>query len=238
MALLEKPHILVVDDDPALRELLTEYLGANGFDIEAVAEGEAMRKAMEQRMPNAIVLDLMLPGQDGLALTKELRSHSTVPILMLSARGEEIDRVVGLEVGVDDYLPKPFSPRELLARLRALLRRGQAGLPLEAESRQRSFGPFVLDLAAHRLYCDNNEVHLTSSEFNLLRLFVERPNRVLSRDDLIDNLKGYDRDPYDRSIDIRVTRLRRKIEQDPATPGYIRTVRGEGYLFNPRGAVL
>jgi len=111
-------------------------------------------------------------------------------------------------------------------------------LPLEAESQQRSFGPFVLDLAAHRLYCDNNEVHLTGSEFNLLRLFVERPNRVLSRDDLIDHLKGYDRDPYDRSIDIRVTRLRRKIEQDPATPGYIRTVRGEGYLFNPRGAVL
>lgn len=238
MALLEKPHILVVDDDPALRELLTEYLGANGFDIEAVAEGEAMRKAMEQRVPNAIVLDLMLPGQDGLALTKELRSQSTVPILMLSARGEEIDRVVGLEVGVDDYLPKPFSPRELLARLRALLRRGQAGLPLEAESQQQGFGPFVLDLAAHRLYCDNKEIHLTSSEFNLLRLFVERPNRVLSRDDLIDHLKGYDRDPYDRSIDIRVTRLRRKIEQDPATPGYIRTVRGEGYLFNPRGAVL
>jgi two-component system phosphate regulon response regulator OmpR len=238
MTLIEKPCILVVDDDPALRELLTEYLGANGFEVEAVDGGEAMRRAMEQRMPNAIVLDLMLPGQDGLALTRELRSHSAVPILMLSARGEEIDRVVGLEVGVDDYLPKPFSPRELLARLRALVRRGQAGLPLEAESGQRSFGPFVLDLAAHRLYRDNKEIHLTTSEFNLLRLFVERPNRVLSRDDLIDHLKGYDRDPYDRSIDIRVTRLRRKIEHDPATPGYIRTVRGEGYLFNPRGAVL
>jgi DNA-binding response OmpR family regulator len=229
------PFVLVVDDDPQLRDLLAEYLGGNGLTVEAVADGMEMRRAVERRMPNAIVLDLMLPGDDGLTLTRELRSRSAVPILMLSARGEEIDRVVGLEVGADDYLAKPFSPRELLARLRALLRRGQANVSADGESQKRHFGPFVLDLAAHRLYRDREEIILTAAEFNLLRLFVERPNRVLGRDELIDHLKGYERDPFDRTIDVRVTRLRRKIEPDATAPVFIRTVRGEGYLFNPRG---
>jgi two-component system phosphate regulon response regulator OmpR len=232
-------HILVVDDDPALRDLLAEYLAVNGLTVDAVADGRAMYGAIDRRPPDAIVLDLMLPGTDGLALARELRSRSDIPILMLSARGEEIDRVVGLEVGADDYLAKPFSPRELLARLRALLRRAQPhSVPAAGNGVQgslRRFGPFVLDLAAHRLTRDGVEVRLTGAEFDLLKAFVERPHRVLSRDNLVDLLKGFERDPFDRSIDVRVTRLRRKIESSPAAPAYIRTVRGEGYLFNPSG---
>lgn len=230
-------RILVVDDDPALRELLFAYLTDTGFVVDLAGDGEEMRRVMVRDRPDAIVLDLMLPGEDGLALTRELRAHSRVPILMLSARGEEIDRVVGLEVGADDYLAKPFSPRELLARLRALLRRAQAapGTAGEKDRESHRFGPYQLDVAARRLLRDGQEVELTGAEFDLLKALVERPNRVLSRDVLLDLLKGYERDPYDRTVDIRVGRLRRKIEPDPANPVYIRTVRGEGYLFNPHG---
>ncbi len=230
------PRILIVDDDPALRELLSTYLAANGFAVEAVGDGTAMRAALAGGLPDAIVLDLMLPGEDGLALTRAVRAQSNVPILILSACGEEVDRVIGLEVGADDYLAKPFGPRELLARLRALLRRGQpaAGAGAAPAAEQR-FGPFALDAAGRRLFRDGTEIHLTSAEFDLLAAFVARPNRVLSRDTLVDLLRGYDRDPFDRSIDIRVTRLRRKIETEPGSPVYIRTVRGEGYLFNPHG---
>jgi len=238
-------HILVVDDDPALRELLAEYLAINGLKVTAVGDGKAMRQALSKIEVNAVVLDLMLPGEDGLSLARELRMNPTctdLPILMLSARGEEIDRIVGLEVGADDYMPKPFSPRELLARLRALLRRTRTSIADAPHhpgvTSQRHFGPFVLDLTAHRLLRGGAEVHLTSAEFDLLRLFTERPNRVLSRDDLVDSLKGFERDPFDRSIDIRVTRVRRKIETDPSAPAYIRTIRGEGYLFNPRGEAV
>ena len=234
----ESLRILVVDDDPALRDLLRDYLMESGFVVEAAADGVQMRERIGRTMPDAIVLDLMLPGEDGLSLARELRKTSDVPILMLSARGEEIDRVVGLEVGADDYLAKPFSPRELLARLRALLRRSRTGAPAAATataSHRSSFGPFTLDTAGWRLLRGDAEVPLTSAEFELLRAFVEHPNRVLSRDDLIERLKGYERDAFDRSIDVRVTRLRRKIEADPSQPVYIRTVRGEGYLFNPRG---
>jgi len=195
-------------------------------------------------MPDAIVLDLMLPGEDGLSLARGLRKTSDIPILMLSARGEEIDRVVGLEVGADDYLPKPFSPRELLARLRALIRRARpaAGAAVAMKAAEavpathlHRFGPFTLDIDAWRLSRDGAEVAVSSGEIELLRIFVEHPNRVLSRDSLIDRLKGYERGAFDRSIDVRVTRLRRKIEVDPAHPAYIRTVRGEGYLFHPLG---
>jgi two-component system phosphate regulon response regulator OmpR len=222
--------------------LLAEYLTMNGLRVTVVGDGKAMRESLAKATPDAIVLDLMLPGEDGLSLARELRSSAThvdLPILMLSARGEEIDRIVGLEVGADDYLAKPFSPRELLARLRALLRRSHTSLAHDAVDTatlpQRRFGPFLLDLTAHRLLRDGVEIHLTSAEFDLLRAFCERPNRVLSRDDLVNSLKGYERDPFDRSIDIRVTRVRRKIESDPTFPTYIRTIRGEGYLFNPRG---
>lgn len=238
MTAFPSPRVLVVDDDPALRDLLAEYLSANGLEVESVGDGAAMRQAIERHMPDAIVLDLMLPGEDGLSLARELRTHSDVGILMLSARGEEMDRVIGLEVGADDYMPKPFSPRELLARLRALLRRARttpAG-SLQTAPETHCFGPFALDVTAHRLLRDGSEVRITTAEFDLLRVFVERPNRVLSRDNIVDLLKGYDRAPFDRSVDIRVTRLRRKIETNPSRPDYIRTVRGEGYLFNPLGA--
>ncbi|MBI4995759.1 MAG: response regulator [Rhodocyclales bacterium] len=227
-------RILVVDDDPSLCELLSEYLGESGFSVATAGDGTAMRRALAHGLPDAVILDLMLPGEDGLALARELRTQSEVPILMLSARGEEIDRVVGLEVGADDYLAKPFSPRELLARLRALLRRARPATG-NGPAGAHSFGPFVVDTVARRLLRGGVEVRVTGAEFDLLRVLVERPNRVLSRDTLVDLLKGYDRDPFDRSIDIRVTRLRKKIEADPAAPAYIRTVRGEGYLFNPLG---
>ena len=239
-------RILVVDDDQALRELLADYLAASGFVVDAAADGAQMHERLALEMPDAIVLDLMLPGEDGLSLARELRRTSDIPILMLSARGEEIDRVVGLEVGADDYMPKPFSPRELLARLRALLRRARPAGATGASTAQAAteavpaahlhrFGPFTLDTDAWRLLRDGAEVPASSGEIELLRIFVEHPNRVLSRDTLIDRLKGYERGAFDRSIDVRVTRLRRKIEVDPAHPAYIRTVRGEGYLFHPLG---
>ena len=236
MNTMTAPHILVVDDDPDLLELLRSYLGSNGFSVAVAADGVAMRAELAARAADAIVLDLMLPGEDGLSLTRALRASSQVPILMLSARGEELDRVIGLEVGADDYLAKPFGPRELLARLRALLRRGQgaAGTPT-AEPTLARFGPYSLDTLGHRLFKDGVELSLTSAEYDLLAALVAHPNRVLSRDTLVDMLRGYERDPFDRSIDNRVTRLRRKIETDPAAPAFIRTVRGEGYLFNPRG---
>lgn len=229
-------RILVVDDDPGMRSLLEAYLGDSGFVVETAMDGPAMWTVLERGMPDAIVLDLMLPGEDGLSLARHLRSQSNVPILMLSARGEEIDRVVGLEMGADDYLAKPFSPRELLARLRALLRRSQGQKEIDSQAGTHAFGPYQLDVASHRLTQDGVEVKLSTAEFALLRIFVEHPLRVLSRDILIDMLKGYERDPFDRSVDTRVTRLRRKIEPNHSEPVYIRTVRGEGYLFNPRGS--
>jgi len=228
-------RILVVDDDPALRDLLRAYLTDTGFAVALAGDGVEMRRAMQEAMPDAIVLDLMLPNEDGLALTRELRTHCTVPILMLSARGEEIDRVVGLELGADDYLAKPFSPRELLARLRALLRRAQGAGPTPEPSGER-FGPYRFDRAARRLLCGDRDLGLSGAEYDLLKVFIEKPNRVLSRDLLLDLLKGYGCEPYDRTIDIRVARLRRKLEPDPANPVYVRTVRGAGYLFNPHGA--
>jgi len=235
------PSVLVVDDDPALLDLLRTYLQANGLQVHTAGDARAFRAQMAQAQPDAIVMDLMLPGTDGLTLTREVRTHSSVPILMLSARGEDMDRIIGLEVGADDYLPKPFNPRELLARLRALLRRGQpapgpgtnAG-PTSAPAAPRlRFGPFELDTTAQRLLQNGQEVPLTHAEYTLLAALVARPHRVLSRDTLVELLRGLDRDPFDRSMDNRVTRLRRKIEPDPANPRYIRTVRGEGYWFNP-----
>jgi two-component system phosphate regulon response regulator OmpR len=230
-------NILVVDDEPDLRQLLSDFLTANGFSVTEAADGAEMHARLAERFPDAIVLDLMLPGEDGLSLARELRRTSDVPILMLSALGEELDRVVGLEVGADDYLAKPFSPRELVARLRALLRRAHphgSDTPVPApHAPHHKFGPFTLDVAGYRLMRGDDEVPLTTAEFQLLRVFVEHPHRVLSRDNLVEKLKGYSRDVFDRSVDVRVTRLRRKIEADPARPAFIRTVRGEGYLFNP-----
>ena len=234
------PHVLVVDDDPDLRDLLSTYLSHNGMRVSTAEDAVSLRSVLSQGLPDVLVLDLMLPGEDGLSITRQIKARHDLPILMLSARGEEMDRIIGLEVGADDYLAKPFSPRELLARLRALMRRhapvlAQAQTPSGGTEAAQAFGPFRLQPASRTLMKEGVEITLTTAEFELLAALVARPNRVLSRDTLIDLLKGYDRDPYDRSIDNRVTRLRRKIETDPAAPRYIRTIRGEGYFFNPHG---
>jgi len=228
-------HILVVDDDIGLRELLQQYLSEQGYSVAAVADGSAMERYLAEHAADLVILDLMLPGEDGLTLARKLRMRGGQPIIMLSARGEDIDRIIGLEVGADDYLAKPFNPRELLARIRSVLRRREGGDSRTEESAQGMlrFGPYRLDLESRSLSREGADVVLTAGEFNLLRVFVEHPNHVLSRDSLMDKLKGYERTPFDRSIDVRVTRLRRKIEDDPSAPVYVRTVWGEGYLFSP-----
>jgi DNA-binding response OmpR family regulator len=229
-----KIHILVVDDDAGLRELLADYLTGQGYAVGAAADGTEMDACLARQPADLVILDLMLPGEDGLSLARRLRVRGNLPIIMLSARGEEIDRIVGLEMGADDYLAKPFNPRELLARIRAVLRRrGAAQEPVLPAS--YCFGPFQFDPERRRLAKEGEEIALTSGEFALLHIFVENANRVLTRDHLMDRIKGFERDPFDRSIDVRVTRLRRKIEADPAEPRYIRTVWGQGYLFSPEG---
>lgn len=235
VAAMESRHLLVVDDDAGLRELLQEYLSAQGFRVTTVADGTGMEACLAQHAIDLVILDLMLPGEDGLSLARRLRAQGDLPIIMLSARGEDVDRIIGLEVGADDYLAKPFNPRELLARIRALLRRNERapGKDDATGPDTRRFGRYVLDVAARELRRDGEPVALTAGEFNLLRIFVEHPNRVLGRDGIMDMLKGYERSPFDRSIDVRVTRLRRKIEEDPNKPVHIRTVWGEGYLFAP-----
>ena len=233
-------RILVVDDDPGLRDLLNRYLGEQGFAVAGVENAEDMDLYLADHGVDLLILDLMLPGEDGLSIAKRIRADSKLPILMLSARSDDVDRIVGLEVGADDYLAKPFNPRELLARIRAILRRQHSAPGETAESEKhgsRKFGPFLVDLNTRTVMRDGEKIELTSGEFALLQVFLDHPNRVLSRDSLMDMLKGYDRSPFDRSIDVKVARLRRKIESDPAEPEYIRTVWGEGYLFSPEGAV-
>lgn len=225
-------HILVVDDDEGLQELLVRYLADNGYRVEVVGDGVAMRRYLAVNPVDLILLDVMLPGEDGLSLARSLSAEGSPPIIMLSARGEEVDRIVGLEVGADDYLPKPFSHRELLARIAAVLRRRQ---PVQETGRIRRFGPFVADLEAHHLSRNGEEITLSGAEFALLRILLDHPDRVLSRDALVEHLKGYERAPFDRMVDVRVTRLRRKIEADPTHPVYLRTIWGEGYLFSPNG---
>lgn len=237
---MENAKVLVVDDDPGLRELLQEYLTTQGYEVAAVADGVALEQHLQQHSVNIVILDLMLPGEDGLSLARKLRARGNLPIIMLSARGEDVDRIVGLEVGADDYLAKPFNPRELLARIRAVLRRHDENQPAvegQDSATKLCFGPFQLDLNTRSLLKDGIVLSLTAGEFNLLRIFLAHPNRVLNRDLLMDLMKGYERSPFDRSIDVRVTRLRRKIELDPSAPEYLRTVWGEGYLFTPAGKV-
>ncbi|HUX62303.1 response regulator [Sulfuricella sp.] len=231
-----KCALLIVDDDAELRDLLVRYLQTNGFDVSAVADGLAMEEHLRHQPADLVILDLMLPGKDGLTIARELRRSSDLPIIMLSARSDDVDRIVGLEVGSDDYLVKPFNARELLARIRALLRRSMAGKTHETcaeEGQTHLFGPYRLDVQAYRLTRNGLEISLTTADFKLLCLFARHPNQMLSRDALMDMLKGYERDSFDRSIDVRVTRLRRKIEDNPVVPVFIRTVRGEGYMFTP-----
>lgn len=227
------PRILVVDDDQVLRELIVRYLTDNGFEANGVGDGAAMRDYLARQPVNLVLLDLMLPGEDGLSLAAQLRAQAGPPVIMLSARGSAVDRIVGLEVGADDYLPKPFDHRELLARIRAVLRRRSGQEAPEAGVVR--FGACVLDLRARRLTRNGELIALSGSEFALLKVFAENSNQVLTRDRMVDLLRGYERSPFDRMVDVRVTRLRRKIETDPTQPVFIRTIRGEGYQFTPNG---
>ena len=225
-------RILIVDDDPELRELLRGYLGGNGYAVDVAEDGAAMRRRMAAAAPDLVILDLMLPGEDGLALCRELRAGSSLPILMLTARGEDTDRIVGLEMGADDYLPKPFNPRELLARIRSILRRAGENAAREVPARALAFAGWTLDLAArHLVGADGVVVAISSGEFKLLRAFAENPFRVLSRDQLMDVLAGREAGPFDRSVDVMVHRLRRRLGDDAREPALIKTVRSEGYML-------
>ena len=226
-------HILVVDDDREIRTLLADYLEKNGLRVSTLPDGRELMRTLEEKAVDLLVLDLMMPGVDGLTLCRELRSKSRLPVLILSARGEEVDRIVGLEMGADDYLAKPFHPRELLARIRAVLSRSGGGdLVTPAESYR--FGGRRLDTIRRVIeHADGRTVPLSGAEFQLLSIFVTRPNRVLSRDLLVELTQGREAPAYDRSIDILVSRLRRKMEDDPKTPKLILTVRSGGYQFLP-----
>ena len=225
-------RILIVDDDPELRELLRGYLGGNGFAVDVAGDGTAMRRQMATAMPDLVILDLMLPGEDGLALCRELRASSSLPILMLTARGEDTDRIVGLEMGADDYLPKPFNPRELLARIRSILRRAGENAAREAPARALAFAGWTLELGArHLVGADGVVVPISNGEFKLLRAFAENPFRVLTRDQLMDVLAGREAGPFDRSVDVMVHRLRRRLNDDAREPALIKTVRSEGYML-------
>ncbi len=228
-------RLLVVDDDPELRELTQTYLSRQGFEVAAVADAVEMDAWLAGNHADLVVLDVMLPGEDGLSIAKRLKSDRDTPIIMLSAQGDDVDRIVGLEIGADDYLGKPFNPRELLARVRAVLRRAagtDSGNDRPADAAHR-FGDYVLDCQGHRLLRDGTPIALTTGEFDLLAVLVAHPNRVLHRDRILDLLTGAERSPFDRSIDVRVTRLRSKIEPNPAEPRYIRTIWGKGYMFCP-----
>ena len=231
-------RLLVVDDDPEICELTQAYLTQQGFIVDCVDSGEAMDAYLVDHSVDLVVLDLMLPGEHGLAIARRLKNDSQIPIVIVSAQGDDIDRIVGLEVGADDYLPKPFNPRELLARIRAVLRRaGNSAAGTEGSDGKMKFGEFELDISSHRLNRNGETVSLTSGEFDLLSILVSNPNKVLDRDRILDLLTGAERSPFDRSIDVRVTRLRGKIENDPSAPVFIKTIWGKGYMFCPDGDV-
>ena len=227
-------RILVVDDDEELRALLKHYLGEQGFAVTAVADGNAMRGEFETNDFDLVILDLMLPGEDGLTLCRALRAKSRIPILMLTARGDELDRIIGLEMGADDYLAKPFHPRELLARIRSILRRVQE-LGGEAQARALRFAGWTLDIGLRHLVGEDGvAVPLSTGEFRLLQALVENANRVLSRDRLTDVLSGREAGPFDRSVDVMISRLRRRLGDDGREPVIIKTVRNEGYVLTAK----
>ncbi len=225
--------LLIVDDEQKIRDLLTHYLTQEGFNVKAVANAREMDACLQHQSFDLIILDLMLPGEDGLSIGRRLHQKSNIGIIILSARSDEIDRIIGLEVGADDYLVKPFNPRELLARIRSVLRRRlpDTNTPKPLDGVLHA-GPFQLDLNAHTLTKNNQPIEITHSEFNMLRFFFDNINKVLSRDQLLEMSKGYERTPFDRSIDICVGRLRKKIEATPTTPQYLKTVWGVGYIFS------
>ena len=231
-------HILIVDDDPEIRELVGNYLTKNGLRSTVVADGRQMRSFLEANTVDLIVLDIMLPGDDGLVLCRELRAgkHKAIPILMLTARDDQTDRILGLEMGADDYLTKPFAARELLARINAVLRRTRMlppNLLITETGRLLAFGRWRLDTTArHLLDEDDTMVALSGAEYRLLRVFLDHPQRVLSRDQLLNLTQGRDADLFDRSIDLLVSRLRQRLLDDSREPTYIKTVRNEGYVFS------
>lgn len=233
----DAPHILVVDDDPGIQTLLGRYLREQGFDVRVVGSGAEMNAVLAEAKPvDLLVLDIMLPQEDGLSIARRLDPENRPPIIMLSARGEDIDRIVGLEIGADDYIAKPFNPRELVARIRAVLRRHRVEAHANADKENLiRAGDFALNPQTRQAFFQGDALDLTHGEWQLLQFFIERPNRVINRDQIMDYLKGYERSAFDRSIDVRVTRLRRKIEQNPAEPRYLVTIWGEGYLFAPAG---
>ena len=234
-------RILIVEDDASVREMLVEYLSSHGYDVAAAGSGQAMRDAIEHALPDVVLLDVHLPGEDGLTLARFLRERYDVGIIMVTGASDIVDRVAGLEVGADDYVTKPFDPRELRARVKSVLRRIQSSpaaddAPASAPARTKlvPVGACQLDLASHRLVDGSGgDVPITGMEFDLLRVFIERPNQVLSRDQLLTLTRNREWEPFDRSIDIRIARLRRKIESDPEKPQAIRTVRGAGYMYVP-----
>lgn len=234
----DRIHIAVVDDERDIRETVAEYLEINGYRVSKADGGTALRRLVEQSDLDLVILDITMPGEDGLSLARHLRDKSGAGVIMLTARDAVVERVVGIEMGADDYVTKPFDLRELLARVKAVLRRVRRTANPAVDAGQRvTFGSHVLDLDAHKLFDGGGgEVAITAMEFDLLRTFAERPNRVLSREQLLDLAHNRDSDPFDRSIDIRIARLRRKIEPDPKTPTVIKTVRGAGYLFVPAKA--
>ena len=229
------PHILVVDDDPQIRALLEEYLAENGLRVSAAATGKQMSQILTDEAIDLVVLDLRLAGEDGMGIARSLRDQSAIPIVMLTGVRDEADRVMGLELGADAYLTKPFSPRELLARIRTVLRRAKSAVsgPARREIRAYRFGEFELNMRTRRLKPrDGQQIALTNGEFNLLAALLSAPERILTRDQLLEASRVYDNEVYDRAIDIQVLRLRRKIEQDASQPKFIVTERGVGYIFS------
>ena len=226
-------HIAILDDDPEIRSLLEQNLRGAGFEVSTASNGRDLKTILEHQTIDLIVLDLMLPGEDGLTICRELRAESNIPIIMLTAMTHEADRIIGLEMGADDYLTKPFSPRELVARIKATLRR-QGMVTTQSEDRRAAvFEGWKLDVVRRELRDpDHVLVDLTSGEFDLLAALIERPNRLMTRDLLLDITKGRQADVFDRSIDITISRLRQKIEEDPKNPQFIKTVRGKGYIFS------
>jgi two-component system OmpR family response regulator len=235
---MQKPtRALIVDDDKEICALLCSYLADFGIEARGVHDGAAMRRAIAEQAPDVIILDLMLPGEDGLTLCRQLRSSGNIPVIMLTARGEPADRVVGLELGADDYVVKPFDPRELVARVHTVLRRarGDGGLASGADIERVRFEGWTLDVSTRQLTTPREVVvPLSNAEFRLLWTFIERPRRVLNRDQLMDAARGGSSTAYDRSIDLLVSRLRQKLDDDPRDPKLLKTIRGEGYLFDAR----
>lgn len=233
----EAPHILVCDDETDVRDMLAEYLGKRGFRVSPAGNAAELREIVAAGPVSLVLLDINMPGEDGLSVLRTLRAAGNLPVIMLTAAGEAVDRIVGLELGADDYLGKPVDLRELAARIRAVLRRaGEADAALaKAEDRKRfAFGKAWLDIEAARLTDeDGNDIPLTAMEFNLLKLFARNRGRVLNRDQILEGAHDQSWDPFDRSIDIRISRIRRKIERNPQKPEVIRTVRGVGYIYDP-----